>query len=300
MSKVLVTGGSGRFAEYVAKALREDHEVVLWSRSKPPEDRADLEWIQGDMNDYDDCVKAVDGIEVIQHLGAVPWPSDHKATRERIAGMGRAVPPWDQTMKTNIMGTYYLMMAAAEAEVKTVVMAGSNCAFGHCWTRSGKPYEVHYLPLDEKHPSSTEVSYGYSKFAGEELLNTFTRSFGIRTYITRPAMICNEERRKQMAENAKPATEWSGGLWGWVASEDLAELHKLLQEKADELPLHDVFVGNNLDTTALEPTMELIERFRPELLPVTTPIEGHGPLFSPKHANELVGWVPDLTWRDYL
>ncbi len=300
MAKVLITGGSGRFAKYLVQALRKDHELVLFSRSAPPEDRADLPWIQGDLNCFEDCVRAVQDIEVIQHLGAVPWPSDHEPTRQRVAAQGRQVPSWDATMKTNIIGTYYLMRAAVQAGVKTVVMAGSNCAFGHCWRRSGRPYTIHYLPLDEKHPSEVEVSYGYTKLMGEELLASFTRAYGIRTYITRPAMICDAARRQQMAANVQPATEWSHGLWGWVASEDLAELHRLLQEKADELPEHDIFVANNLDTTALEPTMELIERFRPDLLPVTHGLSGHDALFSSRHAREMVGWVPALTWREYL
>ncbi len=300
MGKVLITGGSGRFAKYMAQVLRDKYEVVLFSRTQPPKDRADLPWVEGDLNSYDDCVKAVQGVDVIHHLGAVPWPSDHEATRERIAAAGRAVPPWDQTMKTNIMGTYYLMKAAVDAGVKTVVMTGSNCAFGHCWRRSDRPYPIQYLPLDEKHPSDCEVSYGWSKWAGEQMLAQFSRAFGIRTYVTRPAHISDAETRKRMAENVKPATQWSGGLWGWVASEDLADLQLLIQEAADDLPVHDIFVGNNLDTEALEPTMELIERFRPDLLPVSHGLSGHDALFSPKHAYEMVGWVPAITWRDYL
>ena len=114
MGKVLVTGGSGRFAKYMAQVLRNKYEVALFSRTQPPEDRADLPWIDGDLNNYEDCVKAVQGVEVIHHLGAVPWPSDDDPTRERIAASGRQLPDWDQTMKTNMMGTYYLLRAAVE------------------------------------------------------------------------------------------------------------------------------------------------------------------------------------------
>ena len=161
-------------------------------------------------------------------------------------------------------------------------------------------YPTKYLPLDEKHPSDTEVSYGYSKFAGEELLNTFTRSFGIRTYITRPAWILNAEMRPQVAKSLKPATQWQNALWGWVPSEDMGELHRLLMEKADDLPLHDIFVANAHDTRAVEPSMELIEKFRPDLLEVTTPIEGRGAFMSTQHAYESVGWEPHYLMSDYF
>ncbi|HHX65182.1 MAG TPA: NAD(P)-dependent oxidoreductase, partial [Chloroflexi bacterium] len=161
MTKVLVTGASGRFAEYVVKSLRDDYELVLFSRSPLPEDRADLPWVQGDLNDFEACRRAVEGIDVIQHLGAVPWPSDNPAARARVAERGRELPPFDATMRTNIMGTYYLMRAAVEAGVQTVVMAGSNCAFGHCSRLSCTPYPVRYLPLDEEHPSDVQESYDY-------------------------------------------------------------------------------------------------------------------------------------------
>lgn len=301
MGKVLVTGASGRFARHMVAVLRDKYEVVLFSRSAVPEDRADLPWVQGDLTNYDDCVRAVQGVDVIHHLGAVPWASDSEASRKSHEARGVPLPPFDATMKTNVLGTYYLMKAAVDAGVQTVVMTGSNCAFGHCgYGVTGEYYPIEYLPLDEKHPSACVNSYAWSKYVGEDLLNMFTRSYGIRTYITRPAHICDEDKRRDMAATVKPATEWSGGLWGWVASEDLAEMQLLIQQAAHDLPLHDVFVGNNLDTEALEPTMELIERFRPELLPVTNGLSGYDALFSSAHVEEMLGWLPKRSWREYL
>ncbi|MEA3407720.1 MAG: NAD(P)-dependent oxidoreductase [Chloroflexota bacterium] len=300
MTKVLITGGSGRFAEHVVNRLREGYDLVLFSRSEPPEDRADLPWIQGDLNNYEDCLRAVEGVDLIQHLGAVPWPSDNPNTRERVANRVRTLPPWDATMRTNLMGTYYLMKAAVEADVEIVVMTGSNCAFGHCFRMTERPFPIEYLPLDEEHPSDIMGSYCYTKWAGEELLAWFTRAYGIRTYVTRPAHIRDEQLRRDTAANASPATEWSAGLWGYVPSEDLAQLQYLLMVRADELPAHDVFVANALDSTALEPSKELVAKFRPDLLPVVEGMTGHQAFFSVCKAKEAVGWAPKLSWRDYL
>jgi nucleoside-diphosphate-sugar epimerase len=69
--KVLVTGAAGRFAGFVVKALRGRHDIVLTSRTPVPEDRADLPWIQGDLTNWEDCVKVVKGVDAIQALGAV-------------------------------------------------------------------------------------------------------------------------------------------------------------------------------------------------------------------------------------
>jgi len=300
MTKVLVTGGSGRFAEHVVRRLRDGYDLVLFSRSEPPEDRADLPWIQGDLNNYEDCLRAVEGVALIQHLGAVPWPSDNPDTRKGVEQQGRTLPPWDATMRTNLMGTYYLMKASVEADVEAVVMTGSNCAFGHCFRMTDRPFPIEYLPLDEEHPSDIMGSYCYTKWAGEELLAWFTRAYGIRTFVTRPAHIRDEALRRQTAANASPATGWSAGLWGYVPSEDFAELHYLLMDRAESLPPHDVFVANALDTTALEPSRELLEKFRPDLLPVSEDMEGHQAFFSVAKAQKAVGWTPKLSWREYL
>ncbi|MEA3345881.1 MAG: NAD(P)-dependent oxidoreductase [Chloroflexota bacterium] len=298
--KVLITGGSGRLAKYVVRELEEDYELVLFSRSRPPEDRAHLPWIQGNLNRFQDCQRAVEGVEAIQHLGAVPYPVDHPQIRARAEREGREIPPFDMTMRTNIMGTYYLMQAAVQARVKLVVMAGSNCALGHGYRISDKPFPIHYLPIDEEHPSDVEDSYSYSKLVGEELLASFTRAYDIRTYVTRPAGICPPERRRAMAENVQPATGWSDWLWGWVASEDVAWAHRELMEKANGLPPHDVYFINGADTTALEESRELVARFRPDLLPLAEGLKGHQSFISTEKARQAFGYQPQYTWREYL
>ncbi|MEA3407718.1 MAG: NAD(P)-dependent oxidoreductase [Chloroflexota bacterium] len=300
MTKILITGGSGRFARFMVAALRDGYDLVLTSRTDPPEDRADLPWVQGDLNSYEDCLQAVEGIDAIMHLGAVPSPSDHPELRETRAERGQELRPFDATMHTNIMGTYYLMMAAVEADIETVVMTGSNCAFGHGYRISDRPFPFEYLPLDEEHPSDVEDSYSYSKLVGEELLASFSRAYGIRTYVTRPAGICPPERLQRMAENATQVSGWSDWLWGYVPSKDLARMQKMILEQADSLPVHDVYVANGLDTTLLEPTRDVMAEFRPDLLPLAEGITGCQALFSTAKAQENLGWRPESSWRDYL
>ena len=220
-----------------------------------------------------------------------------RASRER---SGLNLPPLDATLHTNIMGTYYLLQAAVRAGVDTIVMAGSNCAFGHGYRISQRPFPFRYLPLDEEHPSNVEDSYSYSKLAGEELLASYTRAYGIRTYITRPAGICPPRRRQEIAASAAPTTGWSDWLWGYVPSEDLADMHRAIMERAASLPAHRVYVANGRDTTALEPTLELIERYRADLLPLAGTIAGHQPFFSSSRAQVELDWEPQHSWRDCL
>lgn len=298
--KVLVTGASGRLGPHVVKALADaGHDLVLTSRRPVPESIAHWPWIQADIREYDECARVVNGqgFDAIQHLAAQPWPVDHPAQRKTAEEKGI---PFDATMRSNIMGTYYLLQAALHNDIEIFVMTGSNCALGHGYRISDTPFPFQYLPVDEAHPSNVEDSYSYSKLAGEELLASYTRAYGMRTYAIRAAGICDETRRRAMAENAKPASGWNPWLWCWVGSEDVASAHLLLMEKARDIVPHGAFFCNGDDTTALEPTRELIERFKPELLPLLRDAEGHASLLSNQKLKDVVGWEHKTSWREYL
>ena len=292
--RVLITGASGKLGAYVIRQLAEGHELALMSRSRPASEFAQFRWIRGDLSVWEDCRRAVAGVDAIQHIGAQPWPTDHPAMQSRAQEMDL---PFDATFKSNLVGTYYLMQAAVEAGVQTVVMAGSNCALGHVFRISDTAFPIDFLPIDETHPTYPEDSYSYTKRAGEDLLAAFSRAYGIRTCVTRIAGICPLERRLQMAADAKPTTVWHPGLYCWVGSEDVASAHRLLMEAAPALPAHDVYFLNADDTTALEPTKELVERFNPPLASATAQLQGHQSLLSCDKLKRAVGWRHRTSWR---
>ncbi len=290
--RVLVTGAAGRLGDFVVQELRQQHhEPVLFSRTEPPYEYDDLTWIQGDLCCYEDCLRAMQGVDAVQHLGARPNPTDHPRVKAR-------THDFDATFKSNMLGTYYVMQAMVEAGVNCIVMAGSNCALGHGFRISSTPFPIQYLPIDEEHPTSVEDTYSYSKLAGEELLASYTRAYGIRTYVTRICGILPPERRAELARAVRPATAWSDGLWCWIASEDVATAHCMIMNAADQLPPHDVFGLNADDTTALESSMELVETFRPDLVPLTRRLDSHQSLMSVAKLKKAVGWSPGPSWRE--
>jgi UDP-glucose 4-epimerase len=294
--KVLVTGASGRFGPFVVQELESaGHELVLMSRGEP--DAAERwPWVQGDITNFEDCRRAMaEGIEAVQHLAAQTGPTDHPADRKAAAEQGIG---FDQTMRTNIMGTYYLLQAALERDVEIFVMTGSNCALGHGYRISDTDFPFQYLPVDEDHPTDVEDSYSFSKLAAEELLLSYTRAYGMRTHVLRAAGICTLEARAQMARAAGAAKAWDPWLWGWVGSEDLAAAHRMLMEQARGIDPHGAYFCNGDDTTALEPTRELIERFRPDLLPLAEGLQGHESLISNSRLCLTIGWEPRTSWRD--
>jgi nucleoside-diphosphate-sugar epimerase len=236
------------------------------------------------------------GFDAVHHAAAQAWPTDHPQQRDAATEQGI---PFDTTMQSNIMGLYYLLQACLQADVGIFCMTGSNCALGHGYRISDGPFPFQYLPVDEEHPSAVEDSYSYSKLAGELLLQSYASAYGIQAYALRSAGICSEERRSRMAENAKPASGWNPWLWAWVGSEDVASAHRLLMEKAGkgQLPAYGTFFCNADDTSAIELSQELIERFAPELLPLIHDLDGHASLLSNQKLCDAVGWQHRTSWR---
>ena len=78
------------------------------------------------------------------------------------------------------------------------------------------------------------------------------------------------------------------------------KLHRVLMEQADNLPPHDVYFVNADDTTALEPSVALIERFRPDLLPLVGGLDGNASLITCRKLKDATGWRHATSWREYL
>jgi nucleoside-diphosphate-sugar epimerase len=297
--KVLVTGVSGRFAPHLVRDLLDhDHEVVLFSRKKPADEFQSLEWIEGDCNIFEDCLLAMKGrhFDAIQHAAAKPGPTDTRG------GQGFDDPAvFPLTMQTNIMGLYFMLQAALRTDVGIFVQTGSNCALGHGFRFSGRPFAIKYLPIDEEHPCDPEDSYSFSKLTGERLLESYALAYGLRCYALRSAGITDEARRMNMARSAKIQNGWSEWMHPWIASEDLASAHRLLMEKAGSIESFGTYFCNNDDTDMLEPTLDFIGCFRPDLLPlVRDDLSGHNTLLSNKKLKDAVGWKPEKSWRQYL
>jgi nucleoside-diphosphate-sugar epimerase len=107
-----------------------------------------------------------------------------------------------------------------------------------------------------------------------------------------------------MAAEVRPAAGWSEWLWCWVASVDAARAHRLVMEaaldKGSPLPPHDVFFCTSDDTSALEPSMELVERYRPELVPLVRKLEGYQSFMSSAKLKSVLGWRHETNWRRLL
>jgi UDP-glucose 4-epimerase len=301
--KVTITGGSGNLAEYVIKELEGEHELLLFDRLLPGEAgypyKTDHPFLQGDLTCFEDCQKAVEGADAVIHLGAIKFPTDPPSYAERAREWGRPVLPFDETMRVNTMGTWYLLEAARRVKVRTVVAATTNVVMGFKSLSENASY-IQYLPIDEEHPLYPDYSYGLSKRFDELMMDAFTRNYGLRTYALRPAVICRTERLRALAENDQPTSEWAVDLWGYEDIRDMARAFRMCMEAAEEMPAHAVFYINAPDSRVREDSIELVRRFRPQLLDKPIHLEGRQSLISAAKAKKFFGWEAEHSWTELL
>ena len=126
--KVLVTGGAGFIGSNISGKLLSDprvtHVRVLdnlatgsMDNIKEYMDNPGFEFVKGDIRDYETCLQACDGMDVITHqaaLGSVPRSINDPVTSNNV----------------NITGTLHMFTAAKEKGIKRLVYAASSSTYG--------------------------------------------------------------------------------------------------------------------------------------------------------------------------
>jgi UDP-glucose 4-epimerase len=160
----LVTGGAGFIGSHLTERLLADGRRVRVlddlssGRREFLPAHARLEVLIGDLRDPAMLARAMAGVEVVFHQGAL-----------------RSVPksvedPWAYH-DVNATGTMRLLLAARAAKVRRVVVASSSSVYG----------DQPVLPLDETLRPQPISPYGASKLIGEHYCENFSRHYGLET-----------------------------------------------------------------------------------------------------------------------
>ena len=159
----LVTGGAGFIGSHLVEKLVGDNARVRvldnFTTGKreniaPFLDRMEL--IEGDIADPDICRRACDGVEVVFHQAAMP--SVPKSVEDPVT-----------SHRTNIDGTFNLLVAARDAGVRRFVYAASSSAYG----------ETETLPKIESILPDPLSPYGVQKLTGEQYCTVFAKCYGL-------------------------------------------------------------------------------------------------------------------------
>lgn len=287
--KILITGGCGLLARTLTKELEGSHEVVLLDRNTPEEAvafqigfapfKTEHPFIQAQITDHEAMLKAMEGVDAVVNLAA------------SVTGL----PEFGvETFRDNALGTFVVLDAARLSGVKRVLCASSINAFGTIyWRISGKPIVYKTMPLTEDFPVVVEDPYSLSKYVNEVTCDAFTRAYGMTTAAFRFAGIVRDEQYQGMlAGGLQPTTAWSDDVFQWVHINDVATgLRQALE--CPTLPDHGVYTLSGADTRCPEPTMEILNKFRPDLAAnLTEPLPGRAPLMSITRARNAFGYSP--------
>jgi len=173
--RVLVTGAGGFIgAQLVSELVRGDAEVRAFVRYNSRNDRGALEWLEpevtaevevtlGDLRDAESVSRALDGADVILHLGA------------QIAIPYSYVNPRD-FFETNVLGSLNVAQAALAAGVERVVHTSTSEVYGSAQSPM----------IDERHPLEAQSPYAASKIGADQLMDSFHRSFDLPVTVLRP------------------------------------------------------------------------------------------------------------------
>ena len=173
--KVLITGAGGFIGSHLAEkmvCMGAKTRIFIRYNSRndwgmidlmPCKIRDRIEVVAGDLKDADAVRKAVKGMDIVFHLGAligIPYSYVH---------------PRD-VVETNIMGTFNVLDACREFNVEKVVHTSTSEVYG----------TAQYVPIDEKHPLQGQSPYSASKIGADKIAESFYRSYDLPVATIRP------------------------------------------------------------------------------------------------------------------
>ena len=283
---VLVTGAAGGIGRFVVDELLAAGLVVVAADRVGIQAPGVAARLIGDLRDpafVADCLagpaaEAVGGLDTVVHLAAIPAPgilSEH------------------ETLLHNAAAAYLVFNEAGRAGVRRVVASSSFSAVGLAW--ADRDLSPTYVPVDEGHPRLVVDSYGLSMAVTEEIAAFTTRRFGTVTVCLRfPFVGAGDRLRHRLDEVHRDAGGNRRELWAWVDSRDAARA--VLMALTAELSGHQVVNIAAPDTTAMQPTSELLRTYHPSA-ELRADLAGHAGLVDTRRATGLLGFTAHHGWR---
>ncbi len=279
VSRVVVTGGSGRLGQQTIGHLLEHGYQALSLDIAPPPKPLCQSWIC-DLRRPGDLYEAFRGAGAVIHLGAYQAPG---------------LAPDCETFSNNVTATYNVLKAAVDLGVPRVVCASSVAAYGFLYAPAFRAPE--YLPLDEAHPCRPQDPYALSKVFGEQLADSCTRYSDVTVVSLRFSGVQFDSTYATLPERWADPGAKMGTFWSYIDARDAVVACRL----AVETPLsgHEVFNIAAAASRYPEPTGELVRRYIPGTR-IKEGYSGHWGGLDVTRAARRLGFKAVHGWRDHL
>jgi len=197
--KILITGATGQIGYMTYKRLREQpetYEGYALDCRRGPSDRVPKSWtvdldethfILGDLADFNTIRRAVEGMDVVVHIGADPEGDS-----------------WESLLNNNIIGTYNVFEASRDAGVGRIVAASSiMVSQGH---QEQEPYKA---MMERRHadipaetpmitpdiPAEPRGLYAATKVWTESLARTYAHRYAMSCICVRVGQVERDRPR---------------------------------------------------------------------------------------------------------
>ncbi|WP_329481161.1 NAD(P)-dependent oxidoreductase [Kribbella sp. NBC_01484] len=273
MRHVLVTGADGSIGRAAVAGLgTAGYDVTGLSLRYDHPSTADRPLV-GDARSPVDVSAALDGVDAVLHLAAIPHPS-----------LGTP----EEVFENNVAATFNVLSQAGQRGIGRVVIASSINAFGI-------PMNVHpvvpaYYPLDEEVRADISDPYSLSKSVDEQSARMAWRCWGTNVIALRFPLVKTREQLLRFAANAErdPSTMAREG-WAYL---DLRDGVRAIIAALESPVTGAHVVGLAADDILIDrPTDELLREYAPTV-PVRRPIAGRDALVDTSRARELLGFTP--------
>ena len=270
--RIVITGSSGSVGKAIVKlALEQRHDILCMDRVKG--DDSSAPFLQVELSEYDTVLKAFEGYEAVIHMAAIPAPGHH---------------PDHIVHNNNVVSSYNALRAAVEVGIKRVCQASSVNATGLAYSRW--PH-FDYFPLDEAHPTYNEDPYSLSKWICEEQGNSIVRRYEDMVIASmRFHWVVPDRVTAVKAKSYSQTQAAAKNLWAYTRS--AAAARACLLSLTADFKGHEVFYIAAPDTVTDVPSLELKEKFFPDV-PVRGDLSGYKSFFNSSKAERLLGWKHD-------
>ncbi len=170
--KILITGGAGFIGSHLAEALvNRGYEIIIvddLSRGKCENLECiinEIEFVEGNITSFYLMQDLINKSDLIFHLAA----------------LSRVIPSIENPelcFKSNIEGTEMVARLCSRFG-KRLIFSSSREVYG----------TAKYFPVDEEHPLNPENPYGTSKVAGEKIIESYSKCYGLKYAILRLANV---------------------------------------------------------------------------------------------------------------
>ena len=285
--RVLVTGARGKVGKAAGAALMEaGHEVRATDLSPPVFERpveGEPEYVQADVADAGEMFAVVRGMEAVVHAAAIPEPTHN--------------PP-HVVFQNNLMGVFNALEAAIRFGVSRFVNISSETVPGFFFPE--RDFLPDYVPVDEEHPIRPQDPYATAKYFGELLMDAAVRRSDICCISIRPSWVQHEGNyERNLGPQVRDASVLSPNFWSYIDVYDLADAIVLATES--DLPGHEVFYIASPDNVGNRPFEEIVREHYGDKVEIKKPLareDASG--ISIAKAQEMLGYSPKRSWRDYL